>query len=296
MALFSRVTIWVSNQVLTASALNGEFNNILNNAMASSWIGFSANVSQMQQQTDPGGVGTESLAGSISDELQRLRFMLAFTLGKTYWYDHTGRSFAVGSLAVLTADIADDAVTTPKIADAAVTSAKIAPGVLVPVPQDFYTGVFPMGASNYWTFDASGGAYTTANTIGTPVALTDIYKIGFSSVSTPTGNKPGVSFTAPATGTIEIKVAGYFQSGAIILALELFETTGSVILDYAGSDCASTKQWIPLEGFLPVTSGQTYNVIVRGAVNTGTVTMGGDAPQATPQAAATVKMKYVKGL
>lgn len=110
MALFPRVTVWVSNQVLTASALNGEFDNILNNAMASSWIGFSANVSQMQQQTNPGGVGSESLAGSISDELQRLRFMFAYTLGTTYWYDQTGRNLGAGNLAVQPADLSDSAV------------------------------------------------------------------------------------------------------------------------------------------------------------------------------------------
>lgn len=296
MALFSRVTVWVSNQVLTASALNGEFNNILNNAMASSWIGFSANVPQMQQQTDPGGVGTESLAGSISDELQRLRFMFAFALGKTYWYDHTGRNFGAGNLAVQTADIADDAVTTPKILDAAVTAAKIAPGVLIPVPQDFYNGVYPISSGNYWSFDASGGTYTTANTIGSPTSLTDVYKVGFTSVSTPTGNKPGVSFLANHTGVVYIEIGGYFQSGAILTALRLFETTGSVIMGYASLDAAGTKQWITLKGFLPVTATQSYNVILQGAVNTGTVKLGDDAPQATPMAAATVNMFFVKGL
>lgn len=86
MALFSRVTNWVSNQVLTAAALNGEFNNILTNAQLSSWVGFSANVGQMQQTTSPGGVGTESLAASGSDELQRLRYMFAAVTGLTQWY------------------------------------------------------------------------------------------------------------------------------------------------------------------------------------------------------------------
>lgn len=124
MALFSRVTTWVSNQVLTASALNGEFNNILNNAQLSSWVGFSSDVSQMQQQTDPGAVGSESLAGSGSDELQRIRYMLAFLSGQTYWYNHTGRSLGTGLLAVQTNDIAASAVTTAKIADGNVTQAK----------------------------------------------------------------------------------------------------------------------------------------------------------------------------
>lgn len=116
MALYSRITNWVSNQVLTASALNGEFNNILNNALMSKLIGFSASVGQMQQQTTPGGVGSESLAGSASDEVQRLRFMLAYIMGTTYWYDQTDRNFGAGNLAVQTADIAAGAVTDAKVA------------------------------------------------------------------------------------------------------------------------------------------------------------------------------------
>ncbi len=128
MALFSRVTTWVSNQVLTASALNGEFNNLLTNAKAASYIGFSADTSQMQQQTSPGGVGTESLAGSISDELQRLRYMMAFTTGKTYWYDSTGRNLGTGNMAVLTADIGNLQVTQGKIALLAVANAQMAAG------------------------------------------------------------------------------------------------------------------------------------------------------------------------
>lgn len=110
-ALFNRVTVWVSNQVLTAAALNGEFNNILNNAQLSSWVGFSGTVAQMQQTTSPGGVGTESLAASGSDEIQRLRFMFAYVLGTAQWYDQTGRNLGAGKLAVQTADIAAGAVT-----------------------------------------------------------------------------------------------------------------------------------------------------------------------------------------
>lgn len=86
MALYSRVHVWVTNEVLTASDLNNEFNNILTNANAAQLTGYSATVSQMQQVTDPGGVGTESLAASTSDEIQRLRFKIKEAIGGAQWY------------------------------------------------------------------------------------------------------------------------------------------------------------------------------------------------------------------
>lgn len=138
-ALFSRVHTWVTNEVLTASDLNAEFDNILTNAKASSVVGFSANATEMQTVTDPGGVGTESLAGAVSEELARLRFMLKFLSGQAQWYVQSGRSLSAGALAVQTADyvagsintaaLGTNSVTAVKIVDATITGAKIASGI-----------------------------------------------------------------------------------------------------------------------------------------------------------------------
>ena len=133
MALFPRITTWVSNQVLTASALNGEFNNILNNTQASSLVGYSANVAQMQVQTTPGGVGSENLAGSISGELERIRYMLAYTLGTTFWYDQTGSTLGTGG--IQTASLANNAVTAAKIANATITTTQIAAAAAIKKTQ-----------------------------------------------------------------------------------------------------------------------------------------------------------------
>ncbi len=45
----------------------------------------------MQTQTDPGEVGSESLASAIADELARMRFVIAEMKGQSsgtnpYWY------------------------------------------------------------------------------------------------------------------------------------------------------------------------------------------------------------------
>lgn len=109
MALYSRVHSWVSNEVLTASDLNAEFNNILTNSTADSMIGTSANVAGMQTTVSPGGVGTESLASNITGELQRLRYMMAYVASNngSNWYDRSAaRNLGVGKLGVTRADMA----------------------------------------------------------------------------------------------------------------------------------------------------------------------------------------------
>lgn len=124
MAVFSRIKVWVSGEILTASDLNNEFDNILNNMAPAGIEDASANVSAMQATVDPGGVGTESLATSLLGELQRLRYVIKRIVG-AQWYSDPGRTLAAGGLSVQTADIAANAVTTPKIPDGAITPAKL---------------------------------------------------------------------------------------------------------------------------------------------------------------------------
>lgn len=127
MGLISRVKVW-GNEILTADDLNTEFNNILNNLSGANVSGVSDTVTAMRGVTDPGEVGTESLASSVAGEIQRLRKVLVEITGKTYWYE-TPDSDIVALLArfpVVEADIGAGAVTTDKLGAGAVTSAKIA--------------------------------------------------------------------------------------------------------------------------------------------------------------------------
>lgn len=122
MAVFSRLHTWVSNEVLTAAALNAEFDNIISNMDPDGIEGSSANVSAMQATTDPGGVGTESLASTLTGELQRLRFKIKQIIGQAQWYSTPVGSLSTGGVGA--SSLATDAVTTIKIQDGAVTQAK----------------------------------------------------------------------------------------------------------------------------------------------------------------------------
>ncbi len=123
MAIFSRVKTWVSNEVLTASDLNAEFNNLLTNTKPESIEDYSVDVTTMRSAVDPGGVGTEQQATSLAGEIERLRFTIKRLVG-AQWYSDPGRYLTAGNLGVQTADIAANAVTTAKINNGAITYEK----------------------------------------------------------------------------------------------------------------------------------------------------------------------------
>ncbi len=65
---------------------NSDHQNHVNNGDATQLGGYSGTVSQMQSTTSPGDAGTEALATVISDELARIRYVLAAITGGTNWY------------------------------------------------------------------------------------------------------------------------------------------------------------------------------------------------------------------
>ncbi len=112
MAVFTRVKTWVSNEVLTAAALNAEFNNLLNNTIPASIEDYSADVATMQITADPGGVATESLATTLAGEIARLRYVIKRLFGGAQWYSTPVSTLATGG--ILSAALADGSVTRAK--------------------------------------------------------------------------------------------------------------------------------------------------------------------------------------
>lgn len=123
MALYSRVTTWVSGQILTAAALNGEFDNILDHADAQYVVGGSADVTAMQVVVDPNPAGTPSLAASVLGEIHRLRFMIKLISNQAQWYIDPVGSLSNGG--IVTANYAALSITTAAINTGAVTMPKI---------------------------------------------------------------------------------------------------------------------------------------------------------------------------
>lgn len=75
-ALYTHTTR-ATGTILTATIYNADHQNHIDNGIPAQLDDYSVNVAQMQLVTDPGEVGTESLAGNLAGELERLRFAVA---------------------------------------------------------------------------------------------------------------------------------------------------------------------------------------------------------------------------
>lgn len=84
--LYSHTTR-ASGTVLTATIYNSDHVNHITNQNPQQTGAYSDNVSQMRSQVDPGEQSSESLAGSLAGELERLRYAIAELKGMTYWYE-----------------------------------------------------------------------------------------------------------------------------------------------------------------------------------------------------------------
>lgn len=91
--LYSHTTRGIGT-VLTAAIYNADHNNHITNANPSQHGGYSDNVAEMRLMVNPGGVGSESLAGSLAAELSRLRFVINRIAGTTHWYEAPVTSLA----------------------------------------------------------------------------------------------------------------------------------------------------------------------------------------------------------
>lgn len=93
-ATFPRIKNWAP-EILTNSDLNDEIDNILENLGPAGVDDYSSNATQMRLTTDPGEVGTESLASSLAGELERLRHQIKEMKGDVpQWYSSSSYSLS----------------------------------------------------------------------------------------------------------------------------------------------------------------------------------------------------------
>ncbi len=85
-------TTRANGTILTASIYNTDHQNHIDHNIPEDTDDYSVSASEMQTVTDPGEVGSESLAVSLSGELERLRFAIKEMKGTAQWYETADRS------------------------------------------------------------------------------------------------------------------------------------------------------------------------------------------------------------
>lgn len=84
-ALYSHTTR-ATGTVLTATIYNGDHQNHIDNGVPGQLDDYSSTAGQMQTATNPGGIGSESLATSLAGELERVRYVLKQLRNGDQWY------------------------------------------------------------------------------------------------------------------------------------------------------------------------------------------------------------------
>lgn len=72
--------------ILTANIYNTDHQNHINNMDPEQMDDYSPDAATMRIETDPGEDGSESLATTLAEELERLRYAIREMKGTTYWY------------------------------------------------------------------------------------------------------------------------------------------------------------------------------------------------------------------
>jgi hypothetical protein len=85
-ATFNRLHTWNPGDVLNATDLNNEFNNVLSNGNAVGWGGYEDTLAHMQSTENPYPSGSPFQGSSLADDIQQLRYMIQQITGSTYWY------------------------------------------------------------------------------------------------------------------------------------------------------------------------------------------------------------------
>ena len=81
------ITNRISGELITAAKYNADHQVHVDNQTTQMTDDYSSSIGQMRVQSDPGGLGSESLATSLAGEIERLRYAIANVKGTTYWYE-----------------------------------------------------------------------------------------------------------------------------------------------------------------------------------------------------------------
>ncbi len=198
--LYSRIKTWTSTEDVTYSDLNAEFDNVLTNFVPLMIDDYSTNATQMRITTDPGEVGTESLATTLAGELARLRFMIKEITGQDQWYETS--SYSLESLGVaIGGGIPANRIVSQRVRT---TSSQ---GIAL-VPNGAAATVTLKGSTTNFVYSIAGTQYT----VSTDVNLTGL-------TAAPSTNNTCLVNDTGLAGAEDSKYVGEFGTDLIVDAM-----------------------------------------------------------------------------
>jgi hypothetical protein len=139
------------------------------------------------------------------------------------------------------------------------------------VSAGYFSGYWTTGSSNFWSTTST--TYVDATPQGTIPAITTRSSSGMGTVTGAASSLPGITFTAPRTGVVEI----VFQvllggTNGTLGGLQIFE--GSTSTEVATSVIAGSFNQLTytVRGFFAVTASTAYTFKLRGKLASGALT------------------------
>lgn len=130
-----------------------------------------------------------------------------------------------------------------------------------------WNGAFALDSSNFWSLTSTSFADFVAT--GTP-ALTQQYNQNFGTITAAASTLPGITFTAPANGTVYFVVHFHGSLSAVADAdFKLVDGSGTLI--GGTSPVASTNAEHVLVGYLDVVQSSSYTVKIQGKSSASTL-------------------------
>lgn len=137
----------------------------------------------------------------------------------------------------------------------------------------YYNGYFVGSGSNYWSLASASYVDFTAN--GTIPSPTQLQNLNFGTVNGAASSLPGISFTAPFTGSVRIIVSAMIIPGQVgvtaTMGLRLIETNSATVIDLMGqsignNSVVNAQFTTELVGYFNVTASSTYEFKLQGKI------------------------------